>query len=115
MGAWGAAIFSDDLAADVHDEFTDLIAQGLSSTAAMNHLVSEYEELLDDPDDSVVFWLALAATQHQLGRLTDRQRKRGGNSPLTVVSRKSHFDTTSLHGMFRQRAISLRMSCVNSA
>jgi hypothetical protein len=76
MGAWGAAIFSDDLAADLRDEFTDLIAQGLSTTAATKHLVSEYEETLDDSDDSAVFWLALAATQHQLGRLTARVKNK---------------------------------------
>jgi len=76
MGTWGAAIFSDDLPADVRDEFTDLIAQGQSTTAAMEHLISEHEETLDDPDDSVVFWLALAATQHQLGRLTAKVKNK---------------------------------------
>lgn len=30
MGAWGPAIFSDDLAADVRADYTDLIGQGIS-------------------------------------------------------------------------------------
>ncbi len=76
MGTWGTAIFSDDLAADVRDEFTDLIAEGLSTTAAVKRLVSEYEEVLDDPDDGVVFWLALAATQQKLGRLTAKVKNK---------------------------------------
>lgn len=76
MGTWGTAIFSDDLAADVRDEFTDLIAEGLSTTAATGHLVSEYEETLDDCEDGVVFWLAIAATQHKLGRLTARVKNK---------------------------------------
>jgi hypothetical protein len=76
MGTWGTAIFSDDVAVDVRDEFTDLIAEGLSKTAATKRLVTEFEEVLDDPDDAIVFWLALAATQHELGRLTARVRNK---------------------------------------
>ncbi len=77
MGTWGTTIFADDIAADVRDEFTDLIAEGLSSTAATKRLVAEYEEVLDGPDDEIVFWLALAATQHKLGRLTANVKKKG--------------------------------------
>lgn len=39
-------------------------------------LIEDYNEVLDDSDDSPVFWLALAATQWKLGRLrVDIKRK----------------------------------------
>ena len=36
MGTWGTGLFSDDLAADVRDEFRDLIGEGLTTEAAVN-------------------------------------------------------------------------------
>ena len=76
MGTWGTAIFSDDIATDVRDVFTDMIGEGLSTTAATKCLLTEYEEELDDPDDGNVVWLALAATQHKLGRLTTKVKNK---------------------------------------
>lgn len=76
MGAWGTAIFSDDTAADVRDAFTDFAAEGMSASEATERLVQESAEILEDEDDAVVFWLALAATQWKLGRLLDKVRDR---------------------------------------
>ena len=76
MGAWSTAIFSDDTAADVRDAFTDFVAEGLNAPDATARLVQESTESLEDEDDAVVFWLALAATQWKLGRLTDDVRDR---------------------------------------
>jgi hypothetical protein len=42
MGAWGTAIFSDDTARDIRDEFRDLIGEGLSTEQATEKLLSEY-------------------------------------------------------------------------
>jgi hypothetical protein len=70
------AIFSDDLAADVRDAFTDFIADGLDPAAATEQLLAEYAEDLEDNDEAIVFWLALAATQSKLGRLMDDARRR---------------------------------------
>jgi hypothetical protein len=69
MGAWGTAIFSDDLAADVRDDFRVLIGDGLSAADATAQLQSEYASELTDPDEAPVFWLALASAQWKLGRL----------------------------------------------
>jgi hypothetical protein len=76
MGTWGTGILSDDIAADVSERFTDLIADGLSSVAATKRLLAEYAEELDDPDDGIVVWLALAASQQKLGRLTARVKNK---------------------------------------
>ncbi len=69
MGAWGTALFSDDLAADLRGEFRDLIGDGCNATQAVEKLKAEYPESLDDPDESPVFWLAIAAVQWELGHI----------------------------------------------
>ncbi len=74
MGAWGPAIFSDDTACDVRDDYRELIGQGVTGTEATRRLVEEYRPD-DDPDDTG-FWLGLAATQWKLGRLEDTVKAR---------------------------------------
>ena len=69
MGTWGTAIFSDDLASDVRDDWRDLIAGGLSAQAATDEIAAQYREVLQDTEVRGVFWLALALTQHRAGRL----------------------------------------------
>src|SRR6516164_2248093 len=80
MGAWGTAIFSDDVAADVRDHFTDLVSEGLEPGSATKRLVHESKDILEDDDDAVVFWIALAATQSKLGRLTRQVRDKAVRS-----------------------------------
>ncbi len=74
MGAWGPAIFSDDIACDVRDDYRELIGEGVSGTEATRRLVEEYRPD-DDPSDTV-FWLGLAATQWRLGRLEEGVKER---------------------------------------
>lgn len=76
MGAWGPAIFSDDTAADVRGGFRDLAAEGLSPYEATERLIAQSAEILADSEEANVFWLALAATQWSLGRLTESVRDR---------------------------------------
>ena len=75
MGAWGVAIFSDDLAADIRTEFRERIGEGLSPSEATKQLREEYESSLKDPEEMPVFWIALAVTQWKLGRLETRVKK----------------------------------------
>ena len=75
MGAWGVAIFSDDLAADLRGDFRDLIGDGLTSSEATDRLMAEYASSLNDPDEMPVFWIALAAAQWKLGRLEERTKQ----------------------------------------
>lgn len=76
MGAWGVAVFSDDLAADLRDDYRDLIGAGLSSTQAVEKLLASYASSLADDDEMPVFWLALALTQWKLGRLEERTKEK---------------------------------------
>ncbi len=69
MGAWGTAIFSDDFAADLRDDFKVFIGDGLTSEEATEKLKKQYSTALRDVEEGPVFCLALAATQWSLGRL----------------------------------------------
>jgi hypothetical protein len=89
MGAWGTGIFEADLAADIRHEWREAIIDGASPVEATKKLVDEYRLMLIDPlqppasiaypldpDDSIVFWLALAAAQAETGRLQAAVRDR---------------------------------------
>ena len=76
MGAWGTAIFSDDTACDIRGEYRELIGDGLSPSEATDHLLEEWKELLDDPDERSVIWISLAVTQWKLGRLEERVERK---------------------------------------
>jgi hypothetical protein len=76
MGAWGVGLFSDDTALDVRDGYRDLVGDGLSGPEATDALLGEWGGTVDDPDDGPAFWLALAKTQWQCGRLEDRVKEK---------------------------------------
>jgi hypothetical protein len=69
MGAWGTALFSDDTACDVRESYVDLVGDGLTGPEATKALLRDWSTSLNDPDESPVFWLALATTQWKCGRL----------------------------------------------
>jgi hypothetical protein len=72
MGAWGTALFSDDTACDVRDDYVEFLGDGLSGPEATERLLTQWEDTLKDKDEAPVFWLALAATQWKYGRLEFR-------------------------------------------
>jgi hypothetical protein len=69
MGVWGTAIFSDDTARDVREDYRDHLGDGLGGPEATKRLLKDWSSSLKDPDEAPVFWLALAATQWKCGRL----------------------------------------------
>jgi len=69
MASWGTAIFSDDTACDVRDDFKDYIGDGYSSSEATKLIITEWQKSLDDSEEESVFWLSLAVTQWNIGRL----------------------------------------------
>ncbi|MFO0962639.1 MAG: hypothetical protein U0625_06990 [Phycisphaerales bacterium] len=72
MGTWGTALYSDDFASDIRDEFRDLVGEGVSAEDAIGRLVTEYSSVLSDSSEESVFWLALADTAWRLGRPVER-------------------------------------------
>lgn len=105
MGAWGTAIFSDDTACDVRDDWRELVGDGLTGPQATDKLLTRWADSLTDPDDGPVFWLALAATQSRGGLLEDRVKakalgviqdgtdlKKWGDDPALQKKRKAVLD-----------------------
>lgn len=76
MGSWGPALFSDDLACDVRDEYREMIEDGVDDDAASRGMMERYASVLDDADEGSVFWMALAFTQSKVGRLEPQARDR---------------------------------------
>ena len=76
MGTWGVAIFGNDTAADVRDDFRELIEDGRSDEEATSAVLEKFRESLTDRDDAPFFWTGLAAAQHRLGRLQPAVRER---------------------------------------
>ncbi len=88
MGTWGPAIYSDDLACDIRDDFKQLIGDGFNSEEATCMLEKEYKDLIDDSDENSVFWFALADTQWKTGRLIDRVLK----NTLKIIDSRSDLE-----------------------
>jgi hypothetical protein len=88
MGTWGTDLYNDDTALDVRDDYKDILGDGISEPEATNRLIEQWKSALSDPDDSPIFWLALADTQWNLGRLQVRVKQEAfsvieNNSDLT--------------------------------
>ena len=71
MGAFGHKIFDDDFALDVRDAYLDYLFDGLPNAEATEQLQSDLEASLQDCEERITFWLALAETQWDKGRLID--------------------------------------------
>jgi hypothetical protein len=76
MGTWGPGIFSDDLALDVRDVWRAALMDGLDDAAATARVLEELGEVFENEEEAVVGWLALAAAQHETGRLQPEARER---------------------------------------
>ncbi|MEI6521345.1 MAG: hypothetical protein WCO98_15110, partial [bacterium] len=88
MGAWGTAIFSDDIASDIRNDYKDLIGDGLSPSEATNKILTEWDASIDDSDDGPVIWLALAVTQWKIGCLEERVK----NKAIEVIDSGSNLE-----------------------
>jgi hypothetical protein len=61
MGAWGTAIFSDDLACDVRDAYRDLLVEGHSGQQATKRLIDQFAQEIKDDASRVtsIAWITL--------------------------------------------------------
>lgn len=74
MGAWGPGIFSDDTASDIRGEYREILEDQVPDDEAARRVIEAYRHL--DADEEHVLWLALAASQSQLGRLDTEVKAR---------------------------------------
>lgn len=76
MGAWGPKLYQDDVAKDVKDGIIDLLKRGRTIEEATEELIEKNSFLIEDEEDGSVFWLALADTQWNIGRLLPFVKKK---------------------------------------
>lgn len=75
MGAWGPAIFSDDVAADIRGEYNSLLSVGANDEEATSIIFNMYYfDECEGTEDEPIFWFALALAQWKKGRLTKEIR-----------------------------------------
>lgn len=63
MGTWGTGLDENDTFGDIYDSFFELYDNGLSVSEITKRLSVEFQETIDEPDDSDNFWFALAKAQ----------------------------------------------------
>jgi hypothetical protein len=74
MGTWGPGLYSDDTALDIREEYRDLLGEGVHEPEATLRMLDQWKDGLQDADFAPVFWLTLADTQWNVGRLQPRVR-----------------------------------------
>ena len=94
MGTFGTAIFSDDFACDIRDEFKEYIGDGMTAEQATTKLTDEYSDSLNDEDEVSVFWLSLAAIQWKTGRLLDNVKEKA----IQIIDTGSDLNRWELEG-----------------
>jgi hypothetical protein len=99
MSASGVGLFQDDVAADVRSEYLDLLARGASDADAFRTMLREWKESIADYDDGPVFWLALAATQWEYGRLHPRAKSQA----LKIIDQGKGIDRWAEAGLTKKR------------
>jgi hypothetical protein len=74
MGTWGVGVFADDTAAEVRAGWREALLDGCSDEDAERRVLDGYAAA-KEADDEPVVWLALAAAQHETGRLSQNVRE----------------------------------------
>lgn len=69
VGTWGTGVFSSDEAADLRDDWREALLTGMSPEAASQSLAKQHAWMLADSEFRPLYWIALAAAQHETGRL----------------------------------------------
>lgn len=77
MGTWGINLYDDDVALDTKDSYLAMLHENSSTyddAEITKRFIDQNAAYVNDPDDSPIFWMALADTQWQCGRLEDYVR-----------------------------------------
>lgn len=69
MGAWGPGLYQNDVSDDVKSIFRDQLHRGKNTEQITRELMESFRHEITDIDDRPNFWLALADTQWDMGRL----------------------------------------------
>jgi hypothetical protein len=76
MGAWGAALYSDDTTCDVRDDYTNHVKRDLTDAEAVQAILNRFGALLEDREIACLVYFALADTAWKYGRLDQDMQRR---------------------------------------
>lgn len=68
MGIWNSNLYANDTTADIRDTYIECLRNNMSNEDAYSKTYDEYCELIGT-DEEELFWLAMADTQWEFGRL----------------------------------------------
>ena len=68
MGTTGTSLYSDDFASDIRGTYIEKLRSGKTRSEASEEMITENRDIIGSEDEPV-FWLALADTQWEYGRL----------------------------------------------
>lgn len=88
MGAWGLAIFSDDEACDIKNEYKVLAAFIDDDELILKKLKAFFGVKNDLNDIDAAFWYSLAVLQCKYGRLCDEVK----NNALECIDKRFTMD-----------------------
>lgn len=66
MGVWGLDIYDDDLAADIRDEFQGYLDEGMDENEAMNEVILNNEDLLEEECGTFILTIGLLAKENDI-------------------------------------------------
>jgi uncharacterized protein YcgL (UPF0745 family) len=75
MGVWGLDIFDDDLAVDIKEEFESYLQEGMDESEAIEGVLDNNDNLLEDPQDMGTFILTIASLAAE-NNVTNRKIKK---------------------------------------
>ena len=72
MGTWGTGLYQDDTTCDIKEEYLNLLKIGKEPKEAMEEMIINWEECIEDVEEGPLFWFALAETQWKYGLLDEK-------------------------------------------
>lgn len=75
MGTWGTGLYQDDTTCDVKEEYLNLLKIGTEPEEAMEEMIINWEDCIEDVEEGPLFWFALAETQWRYGLLDKKVKE----------------------------------------
>ncbi len=72
MGFYGIKLYDEDLACDIRDDYKDFLKLGKEDDELIEMMKKHYSECFSDLRDKYLFWLVIADTMWDYGRLTKK-------------------------------------------
>lgn len=69
MGYWGTGLYQNDVSDDVRETYLRALKDGNRNQEATDLVMEQCKDYLEDEDDCICFWIALADVQWEIGRL----------------------------------------------